>query len=1037
MMKKNVLILLFALCFAFAVFPSGVQAGSDPTVYVGNTDVTPAEMEVTYYWQAAESGDNAYAATGSEHDFLFSVTYHDSTGITLTLNGVDITTFSTQNYGSINYATGIYSDWRFNLVLQGENTIDNSEIECGVGFYGGGLEISGSGSLTIPQSSYGIYVDGSALMISGGTIDISANYSGIWANNDLTIRDGTVDISSDNSGISCHNGELSISGGNVNISSDNICVSVTGNMNISGGVVTARTGHALFLAENLTVPVAYKFKASLTAADPGGNYTIGGFINPFLYKYVEIVTCPDVYVSGNNVDNTAVKVSSVTDAGDISYWLNDNSGGITPVGADSTHYNVKYEEKTQTLTLKDAMITKYYYDDALYGVYAADDLHVILEGDSQIGAVPTGEDFDTPAFGIHCDGNLTVSATDGGTIDVYAKGTGLDADDSIQLKGGTISISAAQTGIISNDDDVTVSGKDTSLRIEAGSTNSSDAFYGIMADGKVTIADAALDIEKKGITGDAVRSNDDICIYGDANVKIVDWSTGDAYEKCGLHSDKGSVSVGEAAKVDICSQYAGIFARQNLYIGYVPEGSDFVVSGDPTVKTNNTDSINAITPEIADDFVPGGFGLAAENDLYFANGTVDVFAMYSGNDDGYGICATEDGTIHILGGTVASEATGGYSGGIIAVEGNIDISGGAVEAVGSYCALYCDDGILTLPSTDYKYKSSTTAADPGGAYISGAYTYSAADKYVNIASILDITKETASHGSYAAKIGNDEVTAAAIGETVLLTAAPDSGYFLSSWTVSKTEDPSVTLDVTDDTFTMPAYPVTVAAVFTDGMPYYVRGDQEIFIGFAANGKHIAPDGVTVLFKDNHKTFTDIKSHWAYSEIDFVTEREIFLGTGNGKFSPETKMTRAMFATVLGRLYERSYEEIAVVSTGEFGDCNYDSWYGKYVNWAEKNGIVNGYGHEKFGPGDAITREEMTVMLYRFANYLNLAPDADGSALHYADAAAISGWAKNAALYCQNAGIVIGFGNGRFLPQNPATRAEVSAVIQRFITASVK
>lgn len=105
------------------------------------------------------------------------------------------------------------------------------------------------------------------------------------------------------------------------------------------------------LVDNLIFPVAYKCKAALTAADPGGNYTIAGFTNPFLYKYVEIVTCPDVYVSGNNVDNTVVKVSSVTDAGDISYWLNDNSGGITSVGANSTHYNVKYEEKTRTLTL--------------------------------------------------------------------------------------------------------------------------------------------------------------------------------------------------------------------------------------------------------------------------------------------------------------------------------------------------------------------------------------------------------------------------------------------------------------------------------------------------------------------------------------------------------------------------------------------------------------------------------------------------------------------------------------------------------------
>ncbi|QHI72915.1 InlB B-repeat-containing protein [Aminipila terrae] len=104
---------------------------------------------------------------------------------------------------------------------------------------------------------------------------------------------------------------------------------------------------------------------------------------------------------------------------------------------------------------------------------------------------------------------------------------------------------------------------------------------------------------------------------------------------------------------------------------------------------------------------------------------------------------------------------------------------------------------------------------------------------------------------------------------------------------------------------------TPGTVTNKGLPYYVDAKgNKVFIGFAkdVNGtmKYIAPNGKTVLFANNEKSFTDISSHWAKSYIGFVTERELFMGTANNVFSPNKGMTRAMFATVLGRLYERSY-----------------------------------------------------------------------------------------------------------------------------------
>ncbi|NLD88119.1 MAG: S-layer homology domain-containing protein [Clostridiales bacterium] len=220
---------------------------------------------------------------------------------------------------------------------------------------------------------------------------------------------------------------------------------------------------------------------------------------------------------------------------------------------------------------------------------------------------------------------------------------------------------------------------------------------------------------------------------------------------------------------------------------------------------------------------------------------------------------------------------------------------------------------------------------------------------------------------------------------------------------------------------------------TVGLPYYADSNgNEVFIGFAANGKYIAHSGVTVLFKENQKSFTDTGTHWAKGYIKFVAERELFNGTGINKFSPDTSVTRAMFATVIGRLFERGYGEIETMSSHAFTDCDYDEYYGKYVDRAAENGILDGYGNGKFGPGDAVTREQIEAILYRFADFLDALPDDIDSSLRYPDSGDISNWAESAALYCQSTGTITGRDGGSFVPQGTATRAEAAAIIRRFI-----
>jgi hypothetical protein len=222
-----------------------------------------------------------------------------------------------------------------------------------------------------------------------------------------------------------------------------------------------------------------------------------------------------------------------------------------------------------------------------------------------------------------------------------------------------------------------------------------------------------------------------------------------------------------------------------------------------------------------------------------------------------------------------------------------------------------------------------------------------------------------------------------------------------------------------------------------GLPYTLDGAAKTFIGFAAGGKYIAPAGMTVLFSKNPKDFTDTASHWAAPAIQFVTERELFTGTSENVFSPDAKMTRAMFATVLGRLYERSFGKVISPDAVAFTDCDYTAYYGKYVNWATANGILEGYGDGLYGPGDPITREQMAAILYRFAQYMGIPLTGGSPASPFADDEAIPAYAMPGVNFCRGAGILTGREDGTFAPKDTATRAEVAASIERLVEYVLK
>ncbi|HBC95154.1 MAG TPA: hypothetical protein DCZ10_20240 [Pelotomaculum sp.] len=103
-----------------------------------------------------------------------------------------------------------------------------------------------------------------------------------------------------------------------------------------------------------------------------------------------------------------------------------------------------------------------------------------------------------------------------------------------------------------------------------------------------------------------------------------------------------------------------------------------------------------------------------------------------------------------------------------------------------------------------------------------------------------------------------------------------------------------------------------------------------------------------------------------------------------------------------------------------------------MDWYAGNGILEGNGGNLFAPGREITREEMVAVLYRFADFLDGLPKDADTVLNYPDSDSISGWAADAALYCQTTGVISGRTGGVFAPKETATRAEVATIVQRFI-----
>jgi len=176
---------------------------------------------------------------------------------------------------------------------------------------------------------------------------------------------------------------------------------------------------------------------------------------------------------------------------------------------------------------------------------------------------------------------------------------------------------------------------------------------------------------------------------------------------------------------------------------------------------------------------------------------------------------------------------------------------------------------------------------------------------------------------------------------------------------------------------------------------------------------------TVSAAKSNLPFTDVKeTDWFYEAVKFNYENGMMVGTGASSFSPDATTTRGMIVTILHRM-----EGTPSVTGREFIDVPAGQYYSNAVAWASANGIISGYGNGLFGPNDAITREQLVTILYRYAQYKGYDTEPTGDISTFTDGNQVSPYAVEAMNWAIGAGLIFGVGNN--------IRAQVAAILMRF------
>lgn len=257
----------------------------------------------------------------------------------------------------------------------------------------------------------------------------------------------------------------------------------------------------------------------------------------------------------------------------------------------------------------------------------------------------------------------------------------------------------------------------------------------------------------------------------------------------------------------------------------------------------------------------------------------------------------------------------------------------------------------------------------------------------------------------------------------------------------------MTIDGKQTEWNNPAAPVTVSIPYTPTVEELNKSDSIVVWYIDGGGNlvsipngHYDPTTGTVTFSTTHfsnyavgynkVSFNDVSVNaWYNKAVSFIAAREITTGTGNGRYNPESKLTRGEFIVMLMRAYGISPD---VNPTDNFSDAGNTNYAG-YLAAAKRLGISTGVGNNQYAPGQEITRQEMFTLLYNALKVIGQLPQGDsGRTLSdFTDAGQISTWAQDAMRLLVETG-TIGGDAARLAPASTTTRSEMAQVLNNLL-----
>ena len=751
---------------------------------------------------------------------------------------------------------------------------------------------------------------------------------------------------------------------------------------------------------------------SITAA---GTYVFSGDCDDGSITVKKGVTGVTLVLNGltlTNADSAAITLNKTAEAALIAAAGSENTVADT-AGANDENAAVKVKSGaslslsgTGTLTAcgnvkngikgaSDAVIT---VDELTLNIEAADDglscddeltilggrVNITAGGDA-VKASPDTDDTENPDT--TSLGNVTVS---GGTLTLDAAADGIQADGDLTISGGTFAVTAngGHTTAISDEDASCKGLKAGKTLTVSGGTFTVDSADDALHANDVTVSGGTLTLASGD---DAVHADNDLVV-----------------------GVKGSSSTSNP-KISITASYEGL------------EGTTVsVYSGDIDVAASD-DGVNAANSELGersdkyainiaggDLYIDAGSdGLDSNNDINITGGRVEVY----GADAVMDAAIDYDGTFTLSGGTLfgAGMEPGAGTQAYIAV-GETSPSGG----------MGGPGGMGGGPNGGMGGQGMTPPSDAGGtagtangnpptppANADGSTTPPSGDQNGQQSGARP-EKPSKDNGQQGGAPTNRE-SALGIKKGSVITVQDADGRTL--YTATALGSMSSAIFSSSDIKEGETYTVLV-----DGTSV---GTTTAKLGTStSDGGSFAPDeNRNGAQQGSVSGFGDVpQNSWFADAVKYVSENKLMNGTSTTAFAPNENMSRAMLATVLYRMSGETSE-----AGSSFGDVSSSAYYAAAVSWASSKGIVNGTGADVFSPNANITREQLAVMLYRYAGEPSVSADLSA----YTDTVDISPYASKAVEWCVAKGILSGKSATRLAPQDTATRAECAAMLQRF------